>query len=1076
MSSSVEESDLPEEEVFEITDFTNATDWELFISKIEEVIGEWHLNSYTRTTPLCAITNEMRNGTWETRTADISFTGVPFTLTYHQLKEVEHEHEDLFQEEPEEDGVDFPAYSDDMMNLNTDFPPRAHCLARWYGLRSFLVLSPPSGSESNLSESKCNLLRSSAAVALNNSSCHVPFFVQILESWRRVFSGHAYSVGVQTQFEMVHLKHCPQQYRNISGLLHVFKTKIGSPSLPMGRCWVSTRFTYVLNDWGDKGKWPLKLQDPQEVAMNFATLMSGSLDEPVMELQLAAMWPNLTSDLIMDNDVHTHFNALAAPVWAVRLRYSDDLPCLLTYYLYEFMKGADRKESLSDLLSFENHSEQEPDMGLALGRITEPAASSMIPIVSSRLASGISKAVSDPQGLLRRSAHSLTQMGASQSDNKMPEATLKAIREFLFRSLEKEPSKSAYDLSHQLKAAPLQSFTHKFATCAMVVNLCHGGIHGIAHLWHVIVTELRTLWDAGKLIPGIGMNVPDLRTCLLHQKFQMLNCCVNHKTIREQKRKSASEIKEDNQIPTENVSEDSNIPSVFENKVVSEDMEQIEENVEKSDENESQNLKNESKNVETRFTMSASDDSDDEFYECESDVDLEEVEDVEEKEDVSEAQPESSFNDGQVPTSSETDEKKEEVSMPQRDKDEQNDDHHSVSQVEEDKPMDDGYVAQKDKDCDGDMEVKRSLINEAPSEKFPPEGRLKQCGSLHLLLNISSPLYIPITQDHAPLTEDQLEEQANLFSKLGDTKEGSKVRARMQSASLLSDMQSFKAANPGCCLGDFVRWYSPRDFEEGKLSQRMKIPGNLWETTWEQANPIPAHRQKRLFDDTKEAEKVLHFLANLKPAEVMQAILPVCVHEAVSMLRSSSKEMSECLPDLPLLCNQIETKATQTFRGWNMYGSVANQFKPWSIETRGKIEDILRQISFADALIQRAQSLQHKFSDLGDPNTIKAFVKSIMEHPEITIEGGPNGPVGKIITQYFTQQVVSKIDPLDSELQKDEPPKSRLPDPTGREFIIRAISPYPSNFSREMPHRLYAVLMRNEFRLASAISTDPTFF
>uniref|UniRef100_F6XUI4 Rab3 GTPase-activating protein catalytic subunit n=1 Tax=Ciona intestinalis TaxID=7719 RepID=F6XUI4_CIOIN len=962
MSSSVEESDLPEEEVFEITDFTNATDWELFISKIEEVIGEWHLNSYTRTTPLCAITNEMRNGTWETRTADISFTGVPFTLTYHQLKEVEHEHEDLFQEEPEEDGVDFPAYSDDMMNLNTDFPPRAHCLAsnfhkhRWYGLRSFLVLSPPSGSESNLSESKCNLLRSSAAVALNNSSCHVPFFVQILESWRRVFSGHAYSVGVQTQFEMVHLKHCPQQYRNISGLLHVFKTKIGSPSLPMGRCWVSTRFTYVLNDWGDKGKWPLKLQDPQEVAMNFATLMSGSLDEPVMELQLAAMWPNLTSDLIMDNDVHTHFNALAAPVWAVRLRYSDDLPCLLTYYLYEFMKGADRKESLSDLLSFENHSEQEPDMGLALGRITEPAASSMIPIVSSRLASGISKAVSDPQGLLRRSAHSLTQMGASQSDNKMPEATLKAIREFLFRSLEKEPSKSAYDLSHQLKAAPLQSFTHKFATCAMVVNLCHGGIHGIAHLWHVIVTELRTLWDAGKLIPGIGMNVPDLRTCLLHQKFQMLNCCVNHKTIREQKRKSAK------------------------------DMEQIEENVEKSDENESQNLKNESKNVETRFTMSASDDSDDEFYECESDVDLEEVEDVEEK----------------------------------------------------------------------------SLINEAPSEKFPPEGRLKQCGSLHLLLNISSPLYIPITQDHAPLTEDQLEEQANLFSKLGDTKEGSKVRARMQSASLLSDMQSFKAANPGCCLGDFVRWYSPRDFEEGKLSQRMKIPGNLWETTWEQANPIPAHRQKRLFDDTKEAEKVLHFLANLKPAEVMQAILPVCVHEAVSMLRSSSKEMSECLPDLPLLCNQIETKATQTFRGWNM--------------TRGKIEDILRQISFADALIQRAQSLQHKFSDLGDPNTIKAFVKSIMEHPEITIEGGPNGPVGKIITQYFTQQVVSKIDPLDSELQKDEPPKSRLPDPTGREFIIRAISPYPSNFSREMPHRLYAVLMRNEFRLASAISTDPTFF
>ena len=52
-------------------------------------------------------------------------------------------------------------------------------------------------------------------------------------------------------------------------------------------------------------------------------------------------------------------------------------------------------------------------------------------------------------------------------------------------------------------------------------------------------------------------------------------------------------------------------------------------------------------------------------------------------------------------------------------------------------------------------------------------------------------------------------------------------------------MEAFKAANPGCTLGDFVRWYSPRDWVEtevldadgnvtGKyqLSQRMQIPGN----------------------------------------------------------------------------------------------------------------------------------------------------------------------------------------------------------------------------------------------------------
>jgi len=68
----------------------------------------------------------------------------------------------------------------------------------------------------------------------------------------------------------------------------------------------------------------------------------------------------------------------------------------------------------------------------------------------------------------------------------------------------------------------------------------------------------------------------------------------------------------------------------------------------------------------------------------------------------------------------------------------------------------------------------------------------------------------------------------------------------------------FQAANPGSCLGDFVRWYSPRDWieEENKLSPRMLIKGNTWQELWSAAKPVPAARQKRLFDDTKEAEKV----------------------------------------------------------------------------------------------------------------------------------------------------------------------------------------------------------------------------
>lgn len=104
------------------------------------------------------------------------------------------------------------------------------------------------------------------------------------------------------------------------------------------------------------------------------------------------------------------------------------------------------------------------------------------------------------------------------------------------------------------------------------------------------------------------------------------------------------------------------------------------------------------------------------------------------------------------------------------------------------------------------------------------------------LIQTGDLLYLPVTQDPVPKTEDQLEEDAQVMMQLGTDKYASEMRARMMSASLLSDMESFKvrimhwsliyftryihfhyddktqAANPGAVLEDFIRWYSPRDW------------------------------------------------------------------------------------------------------------------------------------------------------------------------------------------------------------------------------------------------------------------------
>jgi Rab3 GTPase-activating protein catalytic subunit len=83
----------------------------------------------------------------------------------------------------------------------------------------------------------------------------------------------------------------------------------------------------------------------------------------------------------------------------------------------------------------------------------------------------------------------------------------------------------------------------------------------------------------------------------------------------------------------------------------------------------------------------------------------------------------------------------------------------------------------------------------------------------------------------------------------------------------------------------------------GSLSARMQIKGNMWLDVWEAAKPVPARRQKRLFDDTREAEKVLHFLESKKLSAVGQLLLPALTHAAICRLLQEQKEHLSMLPE-----------------------------------------------------------------------------------------------------------------------------------------------------------------------------------
>jgi len=91
----------------------------------------------------------------------------------------------------------------------------------------------------------------------------------------------------------------------------------------------------------------------------------------------------------------------------------------------------------------------------------------------------------------------------------------------------------------------------------------------------------------------------------------------------------------------------------------------------------------------------------------------------------------------------------------------------------------------------------------------------------------------------------------------------------------------------------------------------MLIPGNLWQEMWQACKPVSAMRQKRLFDDTKEAEKILHTFSAMKPSDIASLLLPSVLHAAIYRLLQDDVPQ---LPDVAANCRQLIAKSVQTVR------------------------------------------------------------------------------------------------------------------------------------------------------------------
>lgn len=230
-----------------------------------------------------------------------------------------------------------------------------------------------------------------------------------------------------------------------------------------------------------------------------------------------------------------------------------------------------------------------------------------------------------------------------------------------------------------------------------------------------------------------------------------------------------------------------------------------------------------------------------------------------------------------------------------------------------------------------------------PSKGVADDARTLEDGPVTEDSMVGGYIWEPHVQPMAYVTRDMAEAEQEKIVKLSESSGpcSQDTNVRRQASALRSDMMSFKAANPGASMADFVRWFSPADWvgqcgeteksddsarpasaekkmetenkdggpetdgsdsnfarsergdglifqashSSGRLSTRMSKPGNIWKEIWDSVKPVPASKQKPLFDAHLHGLKALSDLRALPMKEVARQLACVQAMYSVRVLQ-----------------------------------------------------------------------------------------------------------------------------------------------------------------------------------------------
>ncbi|KAF2076832.1 hypothetical protein CYY_001860 [Polysphondylium violaceum] len=250
---------------------------------------------------------------------------------------------------------------------------------------------------------------------------------------------------------------------------------------------------------------------------------------------------------------------------------------------------------------------------------------------------------------------------------------------------------------------------------------------------------------------------------------------------------------------------------------------------------------------------------------------------------------------------------------------------------------------------------------------------------------------------------------------------------------------------------------------DGCLSLRMSRQTTVWRKTWEKAKPIPISKQTPLFNYNEQAEKALSYLENISSDDLLHQMLSVTLTSIATIFTNEKSKSSlsneYCLGlDFQPIKQLVE----------NYYESVCKDFPiqipNYSSIKKNDFDSIFKSIQDLENNYSKIISLKTKF------NKLDRVVNNLYQDGYCDIL---DNEFEKIAYLFFGDENFN--DEEDGGYAGSRDPENAIPSdtlPNIKEYITRSYSPKPFKSSQTMPHKMYTCITPYECRVATCISEE----